>query len=161
MFSWCLYVSVLSGNKRNIHLDHLSGVYERMIYKCAARLLGTPKWCRTLSRSKIATVNIAKTEGMRGVGPPNPETDRPGWRRPLDRSYDLQLRETLSQFVPNPAEVQRARKSTDLDHIGRTPRAQRKMEKKVKGETGGANEDIQLKVFFSCRNMWKYNGIQN
>ena len=77
------------------------------------------------------------------------EAERTGWKEPLDRGCDLQLREAADWLEPNPPGIQRGRKSTDRDHPGQPLRVQRGMEKRVESVTGGANEDIQPKAFFN------------
>lgn len=114
-----------------------------MIDKCVVRLLGTPKgWM----------VQIPEA-GCRGQLLTSLTWRQRGWvERPLNSS----VREVASWFVPNPVEIQRARKCIDTDHVGQPPRAQKRMKKKMEEETETANEDIHCRPFSAvgtCENI--------
>lgn len=151
MLPWCLYLSAFQQKTKGTFswikggeftkggfTNVWSGFWETP--KGLERQLGNPSGNPKAGHRGQSLTSLSQME-WEEWGPQNLEAEMTGWRWPLDRSYDLWLRETTSWFEPNPTRIQRARKSTDIDHLGRPPRAQRRMEKKMEGETGRANED--------------------
>ena len=67
----------------------------------------------------------------------------------MDRSCDIQLLEAFSWFESNPRAKSALRWAREASLQG----TKKDMEKKVDSGPGQANEDIQLKAFFSCRNV--------